>query len=263
MLVRASCAVAALAIVVGVGWGCGGGTNTNNSSSGGGTPGTGGAGQGGQGTGATTTANGGAGQGGSAGTTTPSSGGNGPGSGGSSANGGGGPGSGGTTNPGSGGGGGGTMTCSNFGDPCTVCLSQNCVQTYCTCHNDVNCVQLALCFQQCAPNDNACYQACDTAHSSGIAPFYIVENCGASACTAQCAGAVTLTPCQVCSFTNCASEADACLADAGCHAISDCISNCNDDTCRAACLNGHTQSSQNKANALTQCALSMCPGTCP
>jgi hypothetical protein len=267
MLVRASSAVAALAMVVFVAWGCGGGTATF--ASGGGTPGSGGAGQGGQGAGAMAT--GGSGQGGTLTTldsTGPGSGGGsanggaGPGSGGSTANGGSGPGSGGA-GPGSGGAGGGSMTCPGFGDACTTCLSTSCAQTYCNCHGNSDCIQLALCFQQCTVGDQTCYQTCDTAHPNGISDFYLVEGCGAGACNSQCAGAVALTACQTCTFINCSADSNACLADAGCHAIEDCISMCQTDACRQACFTGHSATSQNKALTLDQCALSMCPSSCP
>ncbi len=273
MLVRASCAAATIAIVVGFGWGCGSGVS--EFPTGGGTPGSGGAGQGGHGTGAT--ASGGSGQGGTTATTTPGTGGAGggigPGSGGSVASGGAGPGSGGSVanggagpggaGPGSGGAGGSPMICPGFGDACTGCLSTSCSQTYCDCHGNPDCVQLALCFNGCTVGDQTCYQSCDTSHANGISSFYLVENCGASACASQCAGAVALTPCEVCTFTNCGTETNTCLADAGCHAIENCISMCQDDTCRQACLGGHSQGSVNKANALVQCALSSCPNTCP
>jgi hypothetical protein len=267
MLVRASGAAAALALVFGVAWGCGSGVS--EFSAGGGTPGSGGSGQGGQGTGAS--ANGGSAQGGSTANTMTGTGGAGgtagTASGGGSATGGAGPGAGGASaggsGPGSGGSGGSPMLCPSFGDMCTNCLSTSCSQTYCDCHNSPDCVQLALCFNGCTPNDQNCYQSCDTAHANGISPFYLVENCGAAACPSQCAGAVALTACEVCSFTSCSAETDACLADAGCHAIENCISSCTTDTCRQACFNGHSQGSVNKGNALVQCALTSCPNTCP
>lgn len=272
MLVRTSCAAAAIAMVVGLGWGCGSGVS--EFPTGGGTPGSGGAGQGGQGTGATAT--GGSGQGGTTATTMPGTGGAGgvgPGSGGNVASGGGGagPGSGGNggsvanggAGPGSGGAGGSPMICPGFGDACTGCLSTSCSQTYCDCHGNPDCVQLALCFDGCTAGNQACYQGCDTSHANGISPFYLVENCGAGACMTQCAGAVALTACEVCTFTNCSTETNACLADSGCHAIENCISLCTDDTCRQACFTGHTQGSVNKGNALVQCALTSCPNACP
>jgi hypothetical protein len=209
--------------------------------------------QGGHGTTATTGAAGGSASGGAG----PGSGGAGPGGGGGGT-GGVGPGSG-----GAGGAGGGNSACPPLFDACTPCLSANCQATYCTCYNDAACTQLAFCFQQCTVGDQSCYQACETGNPDGISDFLLVENCGAGACASQCPGATTLSTCETCLFQSCATAMNACVADAGCHQIVNCIDQCQDDTCRQMCPNGHSMASQSLAAAVTQCSMASCSGSCP
>ncbi len=260
-MLRASwCASACLAVVA-LGWGCGNSVSdssfTTSSSSGAANGGAATQGVGGTGN------SGGAGQGGATGGGNAQSGGAGPGVGGSQ----GGAGQGGSGNAGPGGGGagvGGGTNCPGVGDPCSRCAASQCSATYCGCYVNASCDKLSVCFSQCQAGDATCYQSCETANPDGISAYFLLENCSAGACMTQCPGTAPLNACQVCLFTKCDTEMNACVANPECTAILGCVAQCApaNMSCPTACVAQHPMGASD-AQAVGLCSNSNCSSACP
>jgi hypothetical protein len=256
-MLRASLGASALVAVVTIGWGCGLSVNDStfpsSSSSGGSTANGGSAAHGGGGA-----ANvGGAGQGGATSGGGQSQNGGGPGSGGA--------GQGGSGNAGPGGGGaGGGSNCPGLGDACSDCAATQCTATYCGCYGNASCDQLSLCFSQCAMGDMNCYQSCETMYPDGISSFFLLDNCTAGACQAECPGSVALTACEVCLFTSCDTEMNTCLANPECAALIACVAQCapQNMSCPTVCVAQHPGGTTD-ASAVRQCTSANCSSSCP
>jgi hypothetical protein len=187
---------------------------------------------------------------GSSGSTSSGVGGSGPGSGPASSSSSGGPASSGS------GSGGCTM---GLGDACSDCAAASCNALYCSCYGNPACGALAACAAACAAGDTQCAQACLSANPSGISDALTLGDCASSACAQQCPTATALSPCESCAFENCASQMNACVANAECTALIACVQDCGgDDFCNAGCYFDH-EGGQDGAQAVQDCVAAPCP----
>ena len=203
---------------------------------------------------ATTTSEGGSGGGGQGGgvTTTTSEGGGGQGGGVT------------TTTTGEGGSGGGPV-CQPISDPCAQCAYGACEPQYCACYASADCAALVDCFQDCAPGDAACQQACMSAHEPSISTAFLLGECTATPCAEECPGVGQVTPCLSCLFTSCSDQMNACLADAECYEIVTCAVACpgGDFNCALGCTSGKSSAAVNKAFGVQGCMQQNCDSMCP
>jgi hypothetical protein len=163
---------------------------------------------------------------------------------------------------GSGSTGSGTVVCAGYGDPCTQCLSTQCAAAWCDCAGNAQCLALSQCFQSCGSN-MGCLEMCQAAQSGGIADLYLLGDCAASACEAQCPGNNTLDPCTKCLLQDCTAVTTACLAQPECLELYQCLGSCGkfDLTCQEACY-GKLGAGTANLQAMLECSQSACPDTC-
>jgi hypothetical protein len=154
-----------------------------------------------------------------------------------------------------GGGTGGGPTCTAT-DPCSACQFTSCTGLYCACQADADCAALAECVSGCAPGDQACQQACRSAHVDSISQGAILGDCAAKNCAADCPLAQPLNPCLACMFPSCPTEMNQCLADPECTAIIECAEPCmGDQICVFNCAQQHpngTSAAQDVLSCLNQ-----------
>ncbi|MFO0586028.1 MAG: hypothetical protein U0441_00745 [Polyangiaceae bacterium] len=166
-------------------------------------------------------------------------------------------------------GGGGTggatsVVCPGYGDACTECLSTGCADTYCACYDEVHCFGYLQCLGTCMMGDAACAQNCATVHEPGISVAILVADCAATTCDADCEFGKALNDCQKCLYTACAPEMNACIADAECLSLVQCLQACPavDPACSQDCVSAHPDGLA-KAQAAGDCRKSQCPEACP
>ena len=154
------------------------------------------------------------------------------------------------------------MTCP-AGDGCTQCIATNCAGIWCGCANNPECFALYDCVGDCG-NDPDCAQACYTTHSAGLSDAVLVADCAATACDGICQwGGDPLDPCSKCLYTGCAAEMNACVGDADCIAVWECMQTCGPAqlSCHQACYNAHPGGVVPLENLLG-CSNDQCPNTC-
>ena len=163
-----------------------------------------------------------------------------------------------------GGGTGGGEVCPGYGDACTECLSTGCAATYCACYDEAHCFGYLQCLGTCMMGDAACAQSCATVHEPGISVAILVADCASTTCDADCQFGKALNDCQKCLYTACATEMNACIADAECLSLVQCLQACPaaDPACVQACVTAHPDGVA-KAQAAGDCRKSECAGTCP
>lgn len=171
---------------------------------------------------------------------------------------------GGLTGGGGTGGAGGGEVCPGYGDACTECLSTGCAATYCACYDEAHCFGYLQCLGTCMMGDAACAQSCATVHEPGISVAILVADCASTTCDADCQFGKALNDCQKCLYTACATEMNACIADAECLSLVQCLQACPaaDPACVQACVTAHPDGVA-KAQAAGDCRKSECAGTCP
>jgi hypothetical protein len=148
--------------------------------------------------------------------------------------------------------------CTGLGDACSDCAFESCGAEYCACFADPACANLIVCAQACGPMDAECAQGCLTANEDGIATAALIGDCSAASCPADCPASPELTACEVCLFTSCAAEMNACLANPDCNLLAQCAQGCGGDAaCAAAC---YFQYPDGQADAT---AVQECGAACP
>ena len=207
---------------------------------------------GGNGAGKTTSGDGGGGSGGATiSTATGGVGGEGGGVGGGP----GGEGGGTTTTTGEGGG----PVCQPISDPCAQCAYGACQVQYCQCYADMDCAQLVNCFQGCASGDVACQTTCMSAHEPSISQAFLLGECTAEPCAAECPGVGQVGPCEHCLFTNCPMQMNTCLANPDCYQLVTCVTGGGDVFACAQMYPGGF----NDGLAVQSCMESSCADVCP
>ncbi|HEY8078523.1 MAG TPA: hypothetical protein VIF62_30545 [Labilithrix sp.] len=159
------------------------------------------------------------------------------------------------------------------GDPtCDTCLDASCCAENTACVSDADCQALLTCGDACT--DDACFNACYSAHPSGAAKLDDLSRCVESSCASQCGGGGPPPPsgstcgfgsgdptCDSCLDTSCCTDADACLGDADCTALLDCGNACADDACISACEAAHPSGAK-LLDTLSTCVTSTCGSAC-
>jgi len=154
--------------------------------------------------------------------------------------------------------------CASLGDPCTDCLSSQCQAVYCNCLSNAQCGALVQCFGQCMMGDQACNQACLTAHEDGISDAYVLGDCSGTVCMGSCKGGNSLKPCGLCLFTKCEPVMNQCLANPDCTALIQCLQACDgsDPTCPSTCA-AQFPGGTTDAQAVGTCKNQSCASECP
>jgi hypothetical protein len=157
---------------------------------------------------------------------------------------------------------GGGMICSNFGDPCTTCLSTACPATYCACEMNSECLALSSCLHNCGSNQS-CGQMCDSGHPNGISPLVLLSDCAATSCPTECPNNKPISDCTKCTVDTCPDAFNACIADPECVALYQCLAGCGklDLTCQQGCYGQHGAGTM-KLQALLQCESMPCASVC-
>lgn len=166
-------------------------------------------------------------------------------------------------NAGAGGQGGAEPTCPSAGDVCTQCLSEQCGAVYCACYEEIHCGGYLQCLGTCMMGDTACYQNCAAVHAPGISAAVLTADCAATTCDASCDFGQALNDCQKCLYTQCDQEMNACIADAECIALIQCIQMCapGDMACGQACVGQHPDGLP-EAQAVRDCRIQNCTDVC-
>jgi hypothetical protein len=152
--------------------------------------------------------------------------------------------------------------CPSLGDQCSECISFSCADAWCECFENPECFDLLECTNACN-GDEACEQACLTAHQGGISDVYGISDCAAEQCQGPCDGGEDLEPCAECLVESCEDELNACLGDPDCLALYDCLSGCEPIqlSCQKQCYMDHGAGTP-KLEDLFDCAAVECDGTC-
>ena len=158
--------------------------------------------------------------------------------------------------------GGAAQVCASFGDACTGCMSQGCADTWCACAENAACLDLLACMRDCA-GDQGCNQDCYAANPDGISAVALLSDCAGTTCKGSCAWGAPIGPCQTCLASSCTSEYDACVADAECLALYQCLKGCqpSDLVCQQGCYDQHGDGVP-RLQALLDCSQVSCVGTC-
>jgi len=161
------------------------------------------------------------------------------------------------------GGQGGEAPCDAFGDPCSECMVIACPELFCGCFASPPCAALSVCFAGCGPGDEQCRQECWTANPDGISLGALTSHCGATECPAECPGQLELDACQVCLFTSCSTQMNACLSNPECFALIQCLEECTPSQpgCEGTCFGVHWAGAQD-ANNVNSCMQPACPSEC-
>lgn len=155
---------------------------------------------------------------------------------------------------------GGGIGCDGLGDPCSDCAAVECPGLYCNCAGSPPCVSFVVCLSNCAPNDAVCTQSCMTQNEDGISDAFLLGNCSAQQCPAQCPNAQNLDGCQTCLFAACEVQMNQCLANPECTELLGCIAACDPAnlSCPQVCLGMHPGGTAD-AQAVQTCAGQSCP----
>lgn len=170
-------------------------------------------------------------------------------------------------------GGGGAGSCGlTSGDPtCDTCLDTSCCAENTACVSNADCSALLACGDACT--DETCISACMTAHPTGAALLDTLGTCVSNSCATACGGGGPPPPTSACGFgsgdvtcdtcldTSCCGDANACLGDADCTALIDCVSRCSDAACESACEAAHPAGTT-KLTTLATCANVTCGAAC-
>jgi hypothetical protein len=158
--------------------------------------------------------------------------------------------------------GGASVICPDFGSDCTECLSTDCPAVYCECYNNPDCFALAACFDSCN-DDEGCNQLCMATHEGGIADLYLLSDCASTVCPFQCPGNNDLPLCTECIFESCEDEMNACLAEAECLVLYNCLDACGnvDLGCQQDCYAAHGGGVPSLQKVL-ECMENLCPNEC-
>lgn len=71
-------------------------------------------------------------------------------------------------------------------DPCSECVNTRCGDELMTCWANAECYLLFECSTPCSPDDQACFDACFSAHPDGVQDFTTFGVCSTQACSAEC-----------------------------------------------------------------------------
>lgn len=153
--------------------------------------------------------------------------------------------------------------CGGFGDACTECQSESCSAVWCGCVENPECLAAFDCWGDCAPSDMACNQACTQAHPSGIAAALLVSDCAASTCQDSCGWGTDVAPCAECLYASCAEATNACIADAECVPLNQCLGMCSPSNiqCQQQCYEDHGDG-VDTLQALIDCSAMSCQAAC-
>lgn len=160
--------------------------------------------------------------------------------------------------------GGAIEVCPGYGDACTDCLSAGCAAEWCDCAGEPHCIGYLQCLGTCMAGDTACAQSCATVHQPGISKAFLVADCAATTCDADCSWGKALTPCQHCLYSNCAAEMDTCIGDPACLSLVQCLQQCmqGDMDCSQACLSTFPDGI-GEAQDIGACRMQSCEADCP
>lgn len=156
------------------------------------------------------------------------------------------------------GGTGGAPSCQPLSDACAKCSYNTCQDQYCQCYAAQDCVVLVGCLQACGAMNDPCQEDCLA--QPGAKPYisqtFLLGDCVAPACAADCPGVTAAVPCQKCLFTNCAPQMNECLNDKECAQIVTCAVLCapGDFACVFGCASGKSAAAQGKAQQVQQCS---------
>ena len=172
---------------------------------------------------------------------------------------------GGSSSDGSGptGAGGASQVCPSFGTACTDCLADACPDTWCSCYENMECLALFQCSGDCG-GDQACQQACLTAHEGGISDALLVSDCAGSTCDGACEWGNDVPPCTECIYDSCEDQMNACLAQPACLLLFNCLTDCGpvNLTCQEQCYDDFGDGTALLQEVL-ECSIAECDQACP
>lgn len=155
------------------------------------------------------------------------------------------------------------QVCSGFGDACTECESASCADVWCNCVQNPECLAAYACWNDCMPGDQACIQQCYVDHEAGISAAALVSDCAASACQGDCGWGQDVPPCTECLYANCEAVVNACIVDAECIPLNQCLNLCSPSSiqCQQQCYADHGPG-VDPLQAVIDCSAMECQSTC-
>lgn len=159
---------------------------------------------------------------------------------------------------------GGSASCPGYGDVCTTCISDSCADVWCACTSEPHCLGYLQCLGTCMPGDATCAQSCANVHEPGISAAILTADCAGTTCDASCDFGKALPDCQKCLYTSCPAEMNACIANAECIALIQCLQACapGDMACSQGCVSDH-QDGLADVQAIVPCRNDLCGDVCP
>jgi hypothetical protein len=152
-------------------------------------------------------------------------------------------------------------------DECSVCQDEKCCKEDDACQKDARCVAFYTeCIPTCTNVDGKpfaeCIVECDAAYPAGHVGFAPLQACVAYECTSECGGTPT-NGCSACLTDICSGEDRACLANADCNTLRQCITLCNRSlTCAEACRSQETPRANAELDAFLRCGEENCATEC-
>jgi hypothetical protein len=162
------------------------------------------------------------------------------------------------------GGQGGGAACIDFGEPCSACELAACSDRYCACYDNLDCGLYASCAVECAQNDTACLQACNSAYPNGISDAVLLNDCAATSCPSECAdfALYELNACQTCLYDSCAPAMNGCLSVPDCAGLLFCLDGCaGDGMCENGCYATYPGGVE-AAVPVGSCSMQSCAAEC-
>jgi hypothetical protein len=155
------------------------------------------------------------------------------------------------------------MICGGFGTACTECESASCADVWCGCVNNPECLGAYACWNDCMPGDMDCAQQCYVDHEAGLSAALLVSDCAATTCQDDCGWGQDVPPCTECLYKNCADATNACIVDAECIPLSQCLNGCAPSSiqCQQQCYADHGPG-VDPLQAVIDCSAMECQAVC-
>jgi hypothetical protein len=148
---------------------------------------------------------------------------------------------------------------------CDTCKQTHCCETRARCNDDPNCSSYIDCMAACVSADGGtftgCTATCDKKYPGAYLPYNEEFDCITLFCPEEC-GAPAPDPCEHCANTVCARAQANCDVDESCSRFTQCLGDCNDQSCQAACAAPYSQATQNLGLGIGICVTNQCGDVC-
>ena len=148
---------------------------------------------------------------------------------------------------------------------CSTCMLDQCTEPACACWANADCVEIYACYAETCPEGihDECLKNCLDGHIGGVSLAAFANDCALSRCTVDCGTVVygnALDDCELCAYTECAEQMNACYGFHVCFDLVACLDDCasGDVMCAQECKSLFP-AGENPLAAVIECAGSKCP----